>query len=183
MTIDIEIKNTVENDLTSVLKIHKLAFPDEPSVAVLTDDLLKDDTAEPRISLLAYDADKPVGHILFTKASIENGDDNTLMHILAPLAVLPEYQNKGIGGMLIAEGLKRLKEIGSKVVFVLGHIHFYPKHGFINDAGNLGYPAPYPIPEDVKDAWMVMALTSEGLINKGKVICAKAMDSPEHWSE
>ena len=177
------IKFTKSNILGDIISIHKLAFPDEQSVAVLTDDLLKDDTAEPRISLLAYDADKPVGHILFTKATIENGDDNTLMHILAPLAVLPEYQNKGIGGMLIKVGLKRLKEIGSKVVFVLGHITYYPKHGFINDAGNLGYPAPYPIPDDVKDAWMVMPLTSEGLINKGKVICAKAMDAPEHWVE
>jgi len=164
-------------------KIINEAFPDDPSVALLTNDLIKDDTAEPRISLLAYDNDKAVGHILFTKATIENGDDNTLMHILAPLAVLPEYQNKGIGGLLIAEGLKKLKEIGSKVVFVLGHITYYPKHGFINDAGNLGYPAPYPIPEKVKDAWMVMPLTSDGLINKGKVICAKAMDKPEYWRE
>ena len=105
------------------------------------------------------------------------------MHILAPLAVLPEYQNKGIGGMLIAEGLMRLKEIGSKVVFVLGHITYYPKYGFINDAGNLGYPAPFHIPEKVKEAWMVIPLTSDGLINKGKVICAKAMNSPEHWVE
>ena len=181
--MDTIIKDSVKRDLTTVLDIQSIVFPDEPSVAELTVDLLKDDSAEPRISLLAYDADKPVGHILFTKATIENGDDNVLMHILAPLAVLPEYQNQGIGGLLIAEGFKRLKEIGSKVVFVLGHITYYPKHGFINDAGNLGYPAPYPIPKKVKDAWMVMPLTSEGLINKGKVICAKAMDSPEHWAE
>ncbi len=178
----ITFRQSLQNDIYDIINIQYESF-NEDSVADLTADLLKDDTAEPRISLLAFDGDKPIGHILFTKATIENGDDNTLMHILAPLAVLPEYQNKGIGGMLIKAGLRRLKEIGSKVVFVLGHITYYPKHGFINDAGNLGYPAPYPIPEAVKDAWMVMPLTSEGLINKGKVICAKAMDSPEHWVE
>jgi len=47
----------------------------------------------------------------------------------------------------------------------------------------LGYPAPYPIPAKVADAWMVHSLTSKGLHNFGQVICAKAMDSPEHWRE
>ena len=103
------------------------------------------------------------------------------MHILSPLAVIPECQNQGIGGLLIAEGIKRLQEINSKIVFVLGHIDYYPKHDFINDAGKLGYTAPYPIPVNVKDAWMVMPLSSAGLTNFGKVICAKAMDKPEHW--
>ena len=60
---------------------------------------------------------------------------------------------------------------------------YYPKYGFIPNAQRLGYPAPYPIPAKVADAWMVQPLTSKGLGNFGQVICAKAMDAPEHWRE
>lgn len=43
-----------------------------------------------------------------------------MMHILAPLAVKPEYQRQGIGGMLIKAGIEKLQEKGSNLVFVLG---------------------------------------------------------------
>ncbi len=86
--------------------------------------------------------------------------------------------------MLIKEGLKRLKEMGSKLVFVLGHIEYYPKFGFITDAEALGFPAPYPIPVEYKDAWMIQSLgESEVSEFKGKVICADKLDKPEHWRE
>jgi len=180
--MDIIIRETEEKYLNDIIEVEKQAFG-EDSVANLTADLLKDESAKPRISLLAFDGKKAIGHILFTKATVEHGKTNTLMHILAPLAVIPEYQNQGIGGMLISNGIIRLKNIDSKIVFVLGHIGYYPKHGFISDAANLGYNAPYPIPSEVKEAWMVMPLSSSGLTNFGKVICAKAMDAPEHWRE
>jgi putative acetyltransferase len=180
--VDISIRETHEKDFNDIIEVEKLAFG-EDSVANLTADLLKDESGEPSISLLAFDGKYPIGHILFTKATIEPSISDTLMHILAPLAVIPEYQNQGVGGLLISDGIKRLQKIGSKIVFVLGHIEYYPKHGFIPDAANLGYNAPYPIPTEVKDAWMVMPLSSSGLTNFGKVICAKAMDKPEHWLE
>lgn len=180
--MEIIIRETKENDFNDIIDVEKRAFG-EDSVANLTGDLLNDKSAEPRISLLAFHGNKAVGHILFTKATIENRKIDTLMHILAPLAVIPEYQNQGIGGLLISEGIKRLQKVDSKIVFVLGHIEYYPKHGFIPDATNIGYSAPYPIPTEVKDAWMVMPLSTAGLTNFGNVICAKAMDAPEHWRE
>jgi putative acetyltransferase len=65
--------------------------------------------------------------------------------------------------MLIREGLRKLKEIGVEMVFVLGHMKYYPQYGFTPDAGRLGFPAPYPIPPEHADAWMVQALSSDGL--------------------
>ncbi len=104
--------------------------------------------------------------------------------ILAPLAVLPDYQSTGIGGRLIEEGLRQLKESGIDLVFVLGHINYYPRSGFINDAKSLGFEAPYDIPEEFADAWMVMALSS-GIIGKvkGKVKCSAVLNQPQHWRE
>ena len=85
---------------------------------------------------------------------------------------------------MIHEGLKRLKELGSEMVFVLGHTEFYPKYGFIPNAKRLGYPAPYPIPAKVADAWMVQPLTTKRIgDHKGKVICADMLNKPEHWQE
>ena len=103
--------------------------------------------------------------------------------ILAPLGVLPEYQKKGIGKRLIQEGLHQLKEAHVDIVFVLGHPNYYPRCGF-QPANILGFEAPYPIPEEVADAWMVQELTP-GIIGtvRGVIQCAKAMDKPEHWRE
>jgi putative acetyltransferase len=76
-----------------------------------------------------------------------------------------------------------LSESGVELVFVLGHPDYYPRYGF-KPAGVLGYEAPYPIPDEQADAWMVQELRP-GVIDSvsGKVICADVMNQPEHWRE
>ena len=183
MNSEITIKETSSKDIENIFSVEKEAFGRD-DVVNLAIDLLNDSSAEPRISLLAYHKEKAIGHIIFTRATIEGMNESPLIHILAPLAIIPDYQNKGIGGILIKEGIKRLKELDSKIVFVLGHIEYYPKYGFINDAQKFGFSPTYPIPEEVKDAWMVQNLTGEGLPEiKGRVVCAEVMDRPEHWRE
>ena len=49
---------------------------------------------------MAEEKGKIMGYIMFTKATI--GEREVLA--LAPLAVLPEYQRKGVGTALIREG-------------------------------------------------------------------------------
>lgn len=51
------------------------------------------------------------------------------MHILAPLAVIPEYQGMGVGGRLIRTGIEHLRLMGCQTVFVLGHATYYPDMG------------------------------------------------------
>ena len=177
------LKQTTESDFNDIMEVEKAAFGFDKE-AHLVADLLKDQTAEPIISLMAYHQQKAIGHILFTRLYIENATNQPLMHILAPLAIIPEYQKKGVGGLLIKEGLKILKEKGSKLVFVLGHMDYYPKYGFIPDAASLGYSAPYFIPEKFKNAWMVQALSKDGFeIEKGKIRCADELNKEEHWRE
>ena len=177
-----DIRTATESDLGDVISVEHEAFG-RPDVVNLTRDLLSDPSAEPAISLLAFDQEKAVGHILFTAAQLSEGDEEVAVSILAPLAVVPAFQKKGVGGKLIERGLQLLSEAGVDLVFVLGHPGYYPKHGF-EPAGRLGFEAPYPIPEKDADAWMVQALR-RGLIGtvRGKVICAKALDQPGHWRE
>ena len=115
---------------------------------------------------------------------IDEITDQALLHILAPLAVKPDYQKQGIGGLLIREGLRRLIEMGSEMVFVLCHMEYYPKFGFIPDAKKIGFSAPYPIPEEYANAWMVQSLNPNGFTkNHGKIVCSTELNKPEHWRE
>ncbi len=177
-----EIRETTKSDLRNILFVEAEAFG-YVKEANLVNDLLNDPTAMPMLSLLAFNDDKEaVGHILFTKVRI-SGEDNISAAILAPLAIIPDEQGKGIGGQLIKHGLKMLSEAGFEVVFVLGHPGYYPRYGF-QPAGALGLEAPYPIPDKHSDAWMVQELRS-GVLDrlKGKVICADELNKPEHWRE
>lgn len=66
---------------------------------------------------------------------------------------------------------------------LLGHTGCYPKCGFI-PSGKHGLDAPYPIPEEHSDAWMVQDLTGK-LLGKvsGTVRCSRALNEPQHWRE
>lgn len=180
-----KIRVATESDRSEILNIHRQAFGHEkgPVIARLVDDLLDDETAKPILSLVAVDDDKLVGHILYTKAIITPTETSVSAQILAPLAILPEAQKSGIGQKLINEGLKQLQTSGTELVFVLGHPTYYPRCGFA-PAGIQGFEAPYPIPEEHSDAWMVQELNGNvsGRIN-GKVKCSKVLNEPQHWRE
>lgn len=180
-----QIKQSVEQEKDEIIKVHIQAFGKEqgPGIGDLVKDLFGDETALPTLSLVAVENDEIVGHILFTKVRIAGIDDGLPAQILAPLAVLPEFQGKGVGIGLINEGLKELKKRGVKLVFVLGHPGYYPRCGF-SPAGIHGYEAPYFIPEAHSDAWMVRELFP-GVIGteKGTIICSDVLNKPEHWQE
>jgi len=177
------IRESLPSDLMDVMEVEKEAFGSEEE-AQLVSDLLVDESAKPVISLLAFEDGEAVGHILFTRSTITGYENSVLSHILAPLAVKPKFQSRGIGGKLIHEGIRLLAQLNVNLVFVLGHPEYYPKFGFIPDAESLGYSPPYPIPIDDADAWMVKPLKNEDLIKfQGEVICADAMNKPEYWRE
>lgn len=117
------------------------------------------------------------------KATLTDQEQLSVM-ILGPLAVIPDYQQKGICGFLIRKGLQLLKMKQVDLVFVLGHIEYYPKNGF-NPALPLGYQAPYPVEEGKEDAWMVQALRSDFPITdySGTLRCCEEFMRPEYWRE
>lgn len=179
---NIIIREATNADFDAVMQVEKLAFGQDAE-ANLVADLLSDKSAKPHLSLLAFSEDEAIGHILFTKASIKTSD-KPLMHLLAPMAVSPDFQRVGVGGLLIRTGLEILRQKGSELVFVLGHKTYYPKYGFMPDAGKLGFSAPYPIPEKDADAWMVQALSPDALRKyKGKIQVADKLMKPEYWVE
>jgi len=181
----LEIRRSRESDSADIENIHMQAFGDEkgPEIAALVNGLFSDKTALPLFSLVALENKKIIGHILFTKAQINQTNEKVSAQILAPLAVLPEAQDHLVGRRLIEEGLRQLRESGVELVFVLGHPEYYPRCGF-TPAGALGYEAPYPIPEEHAGAWMVQELF-DGVTKKvkGKIKCSDILNQPEHWRE
>jgi len=81
------------------------------------------------LSLVAEDNGTIVGHIMFTPVQIKNAKTVQGMG-LAPMAVIPSRQRRGIGKMLVKKGLNLLQEKGCPFVIVLGHPEYYPRFGF-----------------------------------------------------
>lgn len=176
------IREALESDLPAVLAINRMAFGEDDEAA-LVQDILGDPSAQPTLSLIAFEDDRPVGHILFSRARLTEPDSSKSVVILAPLAVVPDAQRQGIGGRLIEGGLAQLSQAGVDLAFVLGYPAYYQRHGF-QPAARCGLVAPYPIPEKDADAWMVQALR-EGVITtaSGRVACCDALDKPQLWRE
>lgn len=97
----------------------------------------------PQLSFVAEIDGKIVGHILFTKATIEN---STVL-ALAPLSVLPEYQRRGIGTALIKEGHRIAGELGYGFSVVLGSENYYPRVGYL-PADTFGIQPPFDVPRE-----------------------------------
>lgn len=108
----------------------------------LVNALRKGDAFIPELSLVAEIGGKIVGHIMFTKAYVE---DMTVL-VLAPLSVLPEFQRKGIGSALIKEGHRIARKLGYGYSIVLGSEKYYPKAGYL-PAGRYGIKPSFDVVE------------------------------------
>jgi predicted N-acetyltransferase YhbS len=125
----------------------------------LVDRLRKSDAFVNELSLVAESEDTIVGHILLTKIKIKNGKDVFNSLALAPVTVLPKFQKRGIGGMLIKAAHKKAKELGFTSIVLLGHEEYYPRFGY-ELISNYGIKLPFEAPE--KNC-MIIALTENGL--------------------
>ncbi len=175
------IRETTLADLQDIIYVEQEAFRRD-SEPQLTKEMLSDQSAQPIVSLLAYIENQPVGHILFTHGYLIN-NPKVEVSFLAPLAVVPKFQRQGIGGKLIKKGLEILSKSGIDLVFVVGHPHYYPRHGFM-PALRFGFEPTYPIPQEVANAWMVQALRPSIIGSVfGKVICCDTLNKPDVWRE
>lgn len=123
----LEIRKEMPKDYDSVRIINDLAFKQSKEGDIV--DKLRENCKD-ILSLVAVLEGKVVGHILFSPAQIKyRGKVRTGMG-LAPMAVLPEFQNQGVGSGLIKEGIRQIKETDCPFIIVLGHEDYYPKFGF-----------------------------------------------------
>lgn len=79
---------------------------------------------------------KIVGNIICSKCSVKNDDAHTENNedviCIGPIGVLPEYQKKGIGAMLMKQAIDHARQMQFKGIVLYGNPEFYHKFGFVN---------------------------------------------------
>ena len=119
-----------------------------------------------RVSLVAELEDQVVGHILLTEVTSDDADRRPKALGLAPMAVLSEFQRKGVGSALMRRSLERCRELGHDAIVVVGHPEYYPKFGFL-PASRYGLRCEYDVPEDV---FMALELRVGALQGSGGLV-------------
>ena len=159
----IEIRAERAEDAAAVGRVNELAFGRADEAALV--DALRA-AADPHVSLVAVEDDGIVGHIFFSPVSLgpEDGPEDSSFAAmgLAPMAVLPEYQRRGVGSELVRAGLNECRRTGRDVVVVLGHPGYYPRFGF-RPASRAGLRCEYPVPDDT---FMVVELRPGALAGR-----------------
>lgn len=159
------IRKETEKDYSSVRKVNESAFETNEE-ADLVDSLRKNPNYIPELSLVAEENNEVIGHILFTPLKIINSEADNNLLALAPMAVLPKYQKKGIGSAMIKAGFEKAQELGYKAVIVLGHPDYYPRFGFIR-AEKFDIHPPL---EEWKEAFFAKELENGSLKNVSGIV-------------
>jgi putative acetyltransferase len=118
------IRVEVAGDAAGLRDLLRAAFEGEAE-AKLVDELRVDNDIV--LSLVAVDAEQTViGYVVFHRLWVED----VPCIGLAPLAVAPDHQGRGIGSALITRSMLALKQRGAKAVFVVGDPAYYIRFGF-----------------------------------------------------
>jgi putative acetyltransferase len=153
--MNFNIRPETSADHEAIGLVNRLAFGQDTEAKLV--DALRDGSYV-RLSLVAETDGQVVGHILFSDLPIITEVGTVPALALAPMAVLPEFQNHGIGSALVRHALEACREQRHRIVVVLGHPHFYPRFGF---SPNLA--AHLESPFSGKDSFMAVELVPGAL--------------------
>ncbi|MBL1407133.1 GNAT family N-acetyltransferase [Sphingobacterium faecale] len=125
----------------------------------------------PELSLVAELNHQIVGYILLTRIRIVTPlAEGVSALALAPVAVSPSHQRKGIGSRLINYAHETARNLGFGSVVVLGHEDYYPRLGY-KMAKDYNVSLPFDVPE--KNC-MILELQEDALRgHSGQVIYPK----------
>ncbi|MBW4572506.1 MAG: N-acetyltransferase [Tolypothrix carrinoi HA7290-LM1] len=158
-------------DYAAIAEVNILAFGQE-NEAKLIEEIRCSQGYIPELSLVAEIDGAIVGHILFSYIDLI-GEESLQVLSLAPMAVLPQFQGRGIGSALVEAGLEKANALKEALVIVLGHPHFYTRFGF-EASVNYKITSPFPVPEDV---FMVKPLQNYQEKYQGKVVYPPAFSA------
>jgi len=145
----VTIRPETDNDVTAIYHINAQGFGREKEAEFVNH--LRDHHGV-TLSLVAELDGLLVGHALFSPAKIEPDGSGFNSVVLAPLAILPEYQRRGIGSRLVREGIEQMRIMGHDIIFLVGHPEYYPRFGFTR-AGRMGFRCEFDVPDK---AWMLL---------------------------
>ena len=155
----VSIRPETSKDVDSIRYVNEQAFGQITEAAIV--DKLRNRNAL-TISLVATENNEVVGHIAFSPVVIESESSSFKAIALAPMAVLPAYQRKGIGSQLVRAALEECRRLAHETVVVLGHPDYYPRFGFVL-AKPKGIACEFEVPDE---AWMILELQEGALAGR-----------------
>ena len=102
------------------------------------------------VELVAVEGDDLVDHILLSELATAIGGQTVPALALAPMAVRPDRQCRGIGSASVRAGLDRARDRAWLAVIVRGHKGYYPRFGF---SAALARPREAPFSGDAFRDW------------------------------
>lgn len=163
MSFLLNIRKEQKSDYDSIRDMIKNAFMtaehtdgDEHN---LVDRLRLTEDYIPGLSLVAEVNGIPAGYIMFSRIYI--GSRQAIA--FAPLAVHPDFQNRGIGRSLIQYGHKKAQESGYSCSVVLGSPAYYAESGYLR-ASDFGIIAPFDMPSEYYMVYPLMPPVPEGIV-------------------
>lgn len=131
------VRQETADDHAAVHAVVAKAFGREDEAALIAALRRDGDLA---ISLVAIGECDVVGHIALSRL---RSPPHSMA--LAPLAVSPSEQRRGVGSTLVRRAIELARQAGVHMVFVLGDPAYYSRFGFTAEAGAT-YPCPYAGP-------------------------------------
>jgi len=159
------IRAETRGDEPGVAAVDNAAF-DRENESQLIDLIRQTDLYVPELSLVAVEGDHVVGHVMFSYVTLEAPTGDIRILDLAPLAVHPSHQNRGIGTALTEHGLGLIEKRSEPLVLVEGIPSYYPRFGFERASLHGITPPSAKIPED---AFMVKVFANYDPKYRGRV--------------
>jgi len=153
------IRPEIPEDVDSIRHVNQQAFGQEDE-SKLVEKLRNNGVLT--ISLVAVQDNEIIGHIAFSPVKVESERSSFEAIALAPMAVLPAHQRKGIGSQMVRAGLEECRRLGHEVVVLVGHPDYYPRFGFM-PAKPGGIDCEFEVPEE---AWMILELRAGALAGR-----------------
>jgi putative acetyltransferase len=141
----VEVRKETPEDLRAISAVIEEAFG-RPEEARLVDALRKTTAFVPELSLVAARNGRVLGHVLFHPVTVESAAGSHPALALAPLAVGPECQKRGVGAKLVSVGMERAAALRHGSVIVVGDPEYYGRFGF-QPAAPWGIRAPFDVPD------------------------------------
>ncbi|MEO2215883.1 N-acetyltransferase [Chromobacterium vaccinii] len=139
------IRNEQTADIGAIFTLTEAAFRDEAHSSHTEQFIVEALRRRGRlsVSLVADEGGGIVGHVAVSPVAVSSGAAG--WYGLGPISVAPERQKRGIGGQLMREALRLLREQGALGCVVLGDPAYYGRFGFRAHPGLTlpGIPAEY----------------------------------------
>lgn len=130
MSRNFVIRTPAPCEREAIRAVEEAAFG-QPDEATLSEALIA--AGDDVLGLVAEKDGLLVGHILFSRLIIKQAAGGQFAAVaLAPLGVLPAFQQRGIGTALITMAHRHLKDKGERLSVVLGDPAYYGRFGYEN---------------------------------------------------